>query len=531
MATVAAPRLAVAILDRWMRLIIWVVLAPALCNGANMFTAAPEAIQLCPGASEFVRIVATSDSDDAFSKATLRWHTAGNVTVSPQPVVDKDARASKKYAAWLLKVTAPSSAMAPETVHVFLVGELQASAREVLASTSFKVGNAIGTEAFPAKLELDSTWKNLNEGQRARAQVIITNQSAGFMQVTGIRISSGPFDVAGIPTDGKDPAPLQKSDLAYVLPVPAAELAPGSAMVRTFDVFVASSARPASGKHRVLVATDVTTTLNGCKRSATLVASSELGFAVLGNEIFLTAVGIPSFLVMPGFLILMTCLLLWKFGLKPARAAAGAAFPFVPKEAEFWVLAVTLSLPLVLLPGAPDRFANYRIDDVAHVWFCSLVVAIAFYLIIVFVMNLIDRIATARLLSENDDVKATLLKLSKRAKTTIFPMVEVDLAKATLGSGTTLRFLVPKQVPGDRWTLPGVVYDWKGARDTALQSQIEAARNDRHLPRLVDVLRRGAEAGKITLQWDPGAKLKRPVRIASTALTEQGDAEFVQESA
>jgi hypothetical protein len=516
---------------------------PLLCWAVPALQASPDTVQLCGGgAAQYVRIAATTEPKTGLAGSVVRWHSAAGVDVSLEPVARVPSRGSGShgsglYATWLLKVSAPAGAPEPGVVQVFLVDESAPSSPQVLAGTSFKVENAIAADAFPAKVDLDSAWQSLNEGQRAAVQATLTNQSGATLQVIGMRVSAGPFDVAqslvgaamtNPVTYSKKPVLYPKKGSEFILPVANQELAPGSVFLHSFDVAVGQYTAPSAGAHRLLLSVDLAGTVNGCKRVVTLVAHKDIGFAVLGGESILTAVGIPSFLLVPGFLMLMAMVLLWKLGLRPRRVAAATAFPFPPKEAEFWVLAITLSLLLVLLPSAPGRFANYRIDNVAHTWLGSLAAAAFAYLLFVLAINSWDARRDAQALSEGDSAEAALRKLAKLTKSTFAIVVLVDLAKAGIGAGRARRFL-PKRMSGSAWTIPLLVFDWIDAGDADTLKAIELARQQRDLPRLADVLLKAVAASRITLEWDPQSTVKHPARIVSEALTESGEAEFIQE--
>ena len=510
---------------RWI-LALLVCAIPWAGNADPTLSASPDSVQVCAGGPQYVRVTDTPDASAAAPELGLDWRGPVNVVVSLEPLVKNDLHVAHSSQTWLLRVDAPNDTPVPGSVQVFLVDKSKRAAGQVIAGTSFKVQSAITGDAFPAKVEIDSAWQSLNEDERASVQVTITNQSSSALRVTKLRLDPGPFDVA--PLGAKDTLSSSTAGGAKaVLFDVNEEVAPGSEFERTYALSIGKEV-PAAGTYRVILSADLSGQINGCTRAVTLIAHKDMSFEVLGSSAILTAVGIPSFLLAPGFLMLMAAIILWKLGMRPKRVAADAAFPFPPKDTEFWVLAITLSLLVLLLPDAQQRFTNYRLTFVGFIWLASLLSAALVYLIIVMGINKYDAIKGAAALSETDDAEGALAKIAKLSKNTFIPLVQCDLTKAALGTGTSQRFM-PMRMPSPAWTVPAIVFDWVAAVDANILREISAARGSRDLPHLASVLQRAKAASLITLEWDPDAPLLRPARIKEEAFIETGTAELVRE--
>lgn len=116
-----------------------------------------------------------------------------------------------------------------------------------------------------------------------------------------------------------------------------------------------------------------------------LSASREIQVGVLGESELLNLLGVPSLLLLPGFLFLIT----WRIlgSLRGTPLAGG--FELKPKEAEFWAVAIALSLgfaflyplvtELVLPEGQRDYLVAYGLRDLVFVYSAAIVLGMFGY--------------------------------------------------------------------------------------------------------------------------------------------------------
>ena len=151
-----------------------------------------------------------------------------------------------------------------------------------------------------------------------------------------------------------------------------------------------------------------TCVLRGCvpvdgSERAVLSASHEVEIGVLGESEFLNLLGVPSLLLLPGFLLLIT----WRM-LQSMLAASGAeGFRLKPKEADFWAVAIALSLCFsfaypwlteTLLPeGRRDYLVAYGLQDLVYVYTAAIVLGLLCFIGGRLVVHVVECIAAARL--------------------------------------------------------------------------------------------------------------------------------------
>jgi hypothetical protein len=136
------------------------------------------------------------------------------------------------------------------------------------------------------------------------------------------------------------------------------------------------------GKYLLLFTVSADWNAEGVPRSGSKIAKYEFDAGILGDSAMLAAIGVPSFLLLPGFLMILVFGMLWNLGEKRKK------FPLDIKLPQFWAGAILLSLTTALLyPVLIGRsyLKGYRFRDVCYVWFGSAGVALlAWALAVVF---------------------------------------------------------------------------------------------------------------------------------------------------
>jgi hypothetical protein len=126
------------------------------------------------------------------------------------------------------------------------------------------------------------------------------------------------------------------------------------------------------GNRKIALESNLRWNDRGCSYSATIVTPQDLTVGIFGQSDILTALGIPSLLLLPGFLIMGMVAVMWKAGVR--FGSATVEFPYQLKSPEFWLFAVSLSF-LAVLTGRYvfDRpYLNiYGLADLMWLWFLS----------------------------------------------------------------------------------------------------------------------------------------------------------------
>ncbi len=245
-------------------------------------------------------------------------------------------------------------------------------------------------------------------------QVVLKNQRDISVQVTGIRW----FGPSFIELRAAD------ADCEVEVEPPAQtnprQLGPYEQVV--VPMLVCPREQIVPGKYSLLATASITAA--GAPLTV-LSASRQVEVGVLGESELLNLLGVPSLLLLPGFLLLIT----WRIlgSLRGAPAAAG--FELKPKEADFWAVAIALSLGFaflypwiterVLPEGRRDYLVAYGLRDLVYVYSAAIVLGIFSYvcwrLVAMFGAAYKAR-QLARCLPLDDDSAIAILEKLARAK-------------------------------------------------------------------------------------------------------------------
>ncbi|MCA1601503.1 MAG: hypothetical protein LC776_07640 [Acidobacteria bacterium] len=205
------------------------------------------------------------------------------------------------------------------------------------------------------------------------------------------------------------------------------------------------------GKHLLLFTVNADWTEDGAKRSGSTIAKHEFDAGVLGSSAMLTAVGVPSFLLLPGFLLILVFGMLWNLGEKRKD------IPLDLKSPQFWAGAILLSLTTaVLYPliTGRDYLKGYSFKDVYYLWFGSAAVAALVWAGTVLVLWWNEKSRAkkvrGRTFTATDEPMEVLRKLARNGLG--FELEQVDVS---IGGKDVRAALLSKGEPGQpSWVAP-----------------------------------------------------------------------------
>jgi len=149
-------------------------------------------------------------------------------------------------------------------------------------------------------------------------------------------------------------------------------IAAGETVVLTYHITVLPKVVP--GTYPILLVIRMTAD-DG--RQATLAPESSVSVGVLGESDIVKLLGVPSFLFLPGFLIIVVWQMLWPIGKADDQ---GPPFSLTANSAEFWAVAVLFSLIVGFiypwLPFGRDYFVSYGLVDFFYIYSFSIVITI-----------------------------------------------------------------------------------------------------------------------------------------------------------
>ena len=227
--------------------------------------------------------------------------------------------------------------------------------------------------------------------------------------------------------------------------------------------------------------------VDGCSRSGSLMASRDLAFAVIGESAMLTALAVPSFLLLPGLLFLLGAAIVRIFNWKAPDDSVAAGL-LNPKQTEFWAVGITLSIVgfvLITAFGRADFFVAYRFEDIALVWMAALLLGAATYSGLVWVLK---RLAAAQALrlaaelaattfNEQDPPVAVLQKMGLKNMQLTLRAVNLSLRTAKIqNDDETQTAYVLEEDRQSAWVVPGIVVSI-AEQATASRYAVNAANN------------------------------------------------------
>lgn len=364
---------------------------------------------------------------------------------------------------WRAKITRAANGRSSGKV-VFVVHYTAPDARN--ETTTHVLTTALEIqERAPASLDtildakLETALDNIQDQKRRTVFVILTNKSTVPVTVTQI-IAQDIAHFTLTPQDVGKGVTLQPQE------------------TRPFTVTVTALDQVEIGKQLLVVQTDATWEKDGQRVNGSLVLSKEFQVGVFGEQEILAATAIPSFLLLPGFLFVITGLLLLKWSWKKEP------IPLNLKEPQFWIFAITLSLLIVIVypivSGAllswyyqravagRNLLQGYGFTDILYLWLGVIVLAILLWAVLSalaltirgIVTWLRQRHAREHFAATNDTPLNVLHKLANNRLG--FALEQVEFKR---DGKTQIIFTLPRELgapDGKRWLVPAAQVNIQG---------------------------------------------------------------------
>jgi hypothetical protein len=452
--------------------------APATAGAAQKveIEVIPAKVELSPSTDAKATVLVTNAGDEPVSALELVPVATGSspagATVTPAAPQRLGAGATSVYSLSLPPWgrAGPPSAISLLAKFRTAAGSPQATgtAVELLPPTPIDVDKI-------ASVEIKASLATLRSDHTEPVYLLVTNKSARPLTVEKVL--------------SKSPSFITFDDLQTKV-----EVAPGQTAILTLDA--EAGPRVVPGEHQLvfrLVASSGGTRFN-------LVASQAAKVGVTGEAEALAVFGVPSLLVLPGFLLIAAASIFWRLRIF-RKDWDGDAFPFALKEPEFWVLAVIFSIAIVFVAKCAkiDLLGQYGLEDLVLVWIASMLLGVAIYLCVIPLRN---RKRAARVPGADDDPLQLLAKLAKQGLSLDRPSVSYDT-----DSGSAQLFLVQpaSETRPASWAAPRITYTWMThdpKLDQKIQDQLDKSRD---AGALVTSLHEGLEAGKLRVEYAKNA--------------------------
>jgi hypothetical protein len=275
----------------------------------------------------------------------------------------------------------------------------------------------------------------------------------------------------------------------------------------------------------------------GQSQSGIAIAKQQIEVSVFGESVILAALGVPTFLFLPGFLMLSTFALLRKLG-KPKSERDDSSLK--ANTPDFYLLTITLSiLSYVAYPLITERFGGIRRDlteayglaDVVGVWLGSLalgVLAFGGFRLILLIGKAIEHFQ--RLHKERhefglrDKELQFLWKLGR--KKLGLKLVQVSIPS----SKTTEKVFLICDVPfeqGKSWVAPKIMMNWGPGTEKEQEALFHAIdKND-----AAQTAKLLARAEKVSLRWEPSGSVSKLQTVETSSIDQPGEKQLILENA
>jgi hypothetical protein len=232
------------------------------------------------------------------------------------------------------------------------------------------------------------------------------------------------------------------------------EVEPYQTHVEIFEVRAKERVEP--GKY--LLSFEITLSPNDAQSAAqSMVKSQVVEVGVLAESTILKLLGVPSFLLMPGSLLILTVGLLSKFTPSWSRSEKGLEV-LEPSSAHFWLMSITASGLMAVLFRVVFGwwyFIRYGLADVVFVWLASVTIGALVYAW----LHWIERQRTP---TEKDDPIAVLKRLRWQRERLVLDRYTIKEDK-----GGQSVFGIKKRREGDKtiWVCPAIKIRLSGLED------------------------------------------------------------------
>ncbi|HMA13164.1 MAG TPA: hypothetical protein VKP12_00165 [Kiloniellaceae bacterium] len=390
---------------------------------------------------------------------------------------------------------------APRQRHLFATLEIEPAPADPLANV--------------VSLEIKASAATASRQRPATLYVLLRNKKDFALEITELTWQAPPF--IALREAGADCGDAAAAPAA----APAEPRSLGAYQQLVLPFLVCPGEQIVPGKYIVLAAARVA--VDGSER-AVLGASHEVEIGVLGESEFLNLLGVPSLLLLPGFLLLIT----WRMLHSMLTASGEAGFRLKPREADFWAVAIALSLCFafaypwlteMLLPeGRRDYLVAYGLQDLVYVYAAAIALGLLCFLGGRFIAFIGAKIAAARLARSQpltgDTPLAALRKLARVDGTGDLPACHL----ASAAAAQELLELAPWSQGDSLWLAPPILVKIKDRfadpdeslrANNALQRLTTGA--DVDAATLLELAQEGETKKWWTLTWGEVGAIKGPV--------------------
>ncbi len=228
-------------------------------------------------------------------------------------------------------------------------------------------------------VQIATTLESLDSSQWGSIDVVLKNNSARTINIPNVApIGAG----VSFCQERKIELPYRSLPFCFYSSTHSLILAPHQTAVEDFPV--KADKRVKVGKYLLAFQIATQWSEGGAPLRRNFVISQAVDVNVVGEPAILTVAGIPAFLLLPGTLLLLTIGLCWSLENLWWPAPDRKEFPFKWSEPNFWLVSVIISLLIAMVPWLFKNrwyFTRYRLQDIAALWFVSILAGLGCYVV------------------------------------------------------------------------------------------------------------------------------------------------------
>lgn len=508
---------------------------------SSVLSFAPASLEVAVGEPEETVLVIANTSDADFADVELRWVAANDVTIervdgdgSADPVedgrIELDPIPSGSERAVVLRVTRGPDARVPGTIRFRLEFDDGVAAHHVeTADLSLALRNAAVSAGFFTAI-VSTTVTELQEHRDGAFFVKVDNTSDEALQISRISVELP----AGVRLCfASKCSEDERLDVAPDALPAGGSIAPHQSAIYRMEATALDAVQPGPARMVFVVEAD-NDDPSYAKRQ---VVEKDVTLSILGETTFLTVVGVPSFLLLPGFLLLVGARLArsWQAG-APAADAPGPVNKggFDLPTGQFWALAVSLSLvamlvyPLITgLFGPTHRRSyvdGYGLTDIRNVWLGAMAIGLVVGGFPAFVRWVRTTLATRKVPTGRDDARAVLARLARVGSPTTLRQVRFS------HEGAVVQGFVAYELPdGALWVVPPIGVQLSASATPTARSALLDSIESGDAGAATDGVARARQEGSASVAWQGRVGFTRPVKVAKADVTATCDGRSIFE--
>lgn len=470
----------------------------------------PDQVEILPGGEVEIQIVVRNMGRTPLSDLQVTWFTNTDIQATITPV----SRSQLEPQSVLVYRVLLSASETIDPGPVFFSLHYTWTDPSALQPIHDVAYDSVTVAAW----DLPSTDALVNAVVQADLE-ILNEQQPGKIYVRLQNLSDRPLEVQDIKSNGPEFVTITRDGWATPL-----RLLPRQEVALAFDLRTTDVVRP--GMHLLLFDIDFAWEFAGSLYEGNVLATHSVKVGVLGESELLTVLAVPSFLFLPGFLMVLTVGLLWRL------QRGGQEFPLKSTSPETWLVAITLSIvtafvyPLAterMLGVRRDYLAGYGLVDIVLVWLAAIVLGAVSYVAFTGTRDLLYRLYTSvQMMKErrsvpgvNDSPLVILEKLQRQGLG-----VYRDRVLLTLDGQETFAFLLqPNQEQEALWVSPAIILRWHDDADLRLRQQVEMQLEDKgDAGVLASLFKRSAALNMATVSWRQDGALRQPLLVNRTGI-------------